>query len=266
MGLVRHVTGCARSEDTLRVASARGLVDEVSCDPAAATRGADVVVLAVPVGAMRDVAAAVVRGVRPGTIITDVGSVKREVLDRVEPLCREAGCLFVGGHPVAGREGGGPAAADDTLFRGHRCILTPTSATDAEALARVRALWEGVGMRVEEMDADTHDRILARVSHAPHLIAYALAAAVGEARAGERAVAAYAGSGFRDTTRIAASAAELWRDIALANREQVLEALREFESRLRALEDLLGRGDASALERALAGASRHRRAIGSGGR
>jgi prephenate dehydrogenase len=215
---------------------------------------------------MRDVAATVVRSVRPGTIVTDVGSVKREVLDQVEPLCREAGCLFVGGHPVAGREGGGPAAADDTLFRGHRCILTPTPATDTGALARVRALWEGIGMCVEEMDAGTHDRILARVSHAPHLIAYALASAVGEARAGERAVAAYAGSGFRDTTRIAASAAELWRDIALANREQVLEALREFEARLSVLEDLLGRGDASALEQALAGASRHRRAIGSGER
>jgi prephenate dehydrogenase len=191
-------------------------------------------------------------------VVTDVGSVKAAVVTALEPLCARAGCAFVGAHPIAGKEGAGPAEADPDLFRSHRCILTPTSATDPGALARMQALWEAVGMQVEEMDAETHDRILARVSHAPHLVAYALAASVAAARAGAVSVATYAGSGLRDTTRIAASSAHLWSDIALANRAHVIEALDEFARRLEALKRLIQDGDRAQLERELADAREQR--------
>jgi histidinol-phosphate aminotransferase len=261
-GLVGRVVGCGRSAENLATARQRGLIDVATQVPGEAVRGAALVVLSVPVGAMRQVAEAVRPHLQPGTVVTDVASVKREIVALLEPLCDTAHCAFVGAHPVAGAEGAGAGVADPGLFFGHRCILTPTGATDPTALARVRALWEGVGMEVELMDAASHDRILARVSHVPHLVAYALAAAVGEARAGVRSVSAYAGSGFRDTTRIAGSPAGLWRDICLANRDQVLEALGEFESCLQAFGDLVRSGDGAALEQALVGARQRRRALG----
>jgi prephenate dehydrogenase len=253
-GLAERVIGCARTEDTLRVARERGLVDATTRDAGEAAAAADVVVLAMPVGDMASVAATVCQRARPGTVVTDVGSVKAAVVTLLEPLCAAAGCAFVGAHPIAGKEGAGPAEADADLFRAHRCVLTPTAATDPGALARIRALWEAVGMHVEEMAAETHDRILARVSHAPHLVAYALAAAVGAARAGTLSVAPYAGSGFRDTTRIAASPARLWCDIALANPAHIVEALDEFAGRLDALKRLIQQGDRTQLEQALAAA------------
>jgi len=265
-GLVGRVVGCARSEQTLRIARDRGLVDATTRDAGEAAATADVVVLAVPVGDMGAVAAEVCRRVRPGTLVTDVGSVKASVLAALEPVCARARCALVGAHPIAGGESAGPGEADAELFRGHLCILTPTPSTDRAALARIRALWEAVGMRVEEMDPDSHDRILARVSHAPHLIAYALAAAVGAARVGDRSVAAYAGSGFRDTTRIAASPAGLWRDIALANPAHILEALDEFAERLAGLKRLIEAGDRSQLEIALTQARAHRLRLETDGR
>lgn len=260
-GLVGSAVGCARSEATLRVAREREMVDEVFRDPGQAVRGADLVVLAVPVGAMGSVAAAIRADLSPGTVVTDVGSVKTEMMRLLEPICREASCSFVGGHPIAGSESAGAAAADADLFAGHRCILTPTAAANAAVVNRIRRLWEGVGMRVEEMDAGTHDRILARVSHAPHLVAYALTAAVAGAQAGSRVVSSYAGSGFRDTTRIAASSPELWRDITFANQREILDALQEFECALRTLRDLVRQGDRVGLERALAAAAAQRRGL-----
>jgi prephenate dehydrogenase len=239
-------------------------VDEVSDDPAAAVAEADLVVLAVPVGAMRSVAETIVTRLRPGTVVMDVGSVKAVLVEQLEPLFRRAGCRFVGSHPIAGKEGGGPAEADPHLFHDRRCILTPTVRTDPGALSRLRALWQGIGMQVEDLDPVTHDRILARVSHVPHLVAYALAAAVGEAQVPGGPVADYAGSGFRDTTRIAASSAELWRDIALANRAEVLAGLEEFRGHLKTLGEIIERGDGAALERALDVARRHRRNLGPG--
>jgi histidinol-phosphate aminotransferase len=261
-GLVGRVVGCGRSAENLATARERGLIDVATQLPGEAVRGAALVVLAVPVGSMRHVADAVRPHLGPGTVVTDVASVKREIVALLDPVCDAARCAFVGAHPVAGAEGAGAAVADPGLFLGHRCILTPTGATDPTALTTVQALWEGVGMEVELMDAESHDRILARVSHLPHLVAYALAAAVGEARAGTRSVSSYAGSGFRDTTRIAGSPAALWRDICLANRDQVLESLQEFESWLRTFGDLVRSGDGAALEQALAEARERRLTLG----
>jgi histidinol-phosphate aminotransferase len=260
-GLVTEVVGCGRNAENLRTARSRSLVDTTTQDPGEAVRGAGIVVLAVPVGAMEAVAHAIRPHLAPGTIVTDVASVKEGIVASLESLCAQVKCPFVGAHPIAGTADAGADAADAALFRERLCIITPTAATDPAALGAVRALWEGVGMRVEQMDAGTHDKIMARVSHAPHLIAYALASAVGEVRTGDRGMLAYAGSGFQDTTRIAASPATLWREIALANREQVLEALEEFHAHLRTLEELIRKGDEAGLERALGTARQHRRSL-----
>jgi prephenate dehydrogenase len=258
-GLANEVVGFGRSEENLRVARERGLIDRAVHAPAALA-DADCIVLAVPVGTCAALADALRPHARPGALLTDVGSVKAGLVAELEARWQGVGPV-VGGHPIAGSEASGAAAARPDLFRGQRCILTPTPRTDATALARIRALWEGVGARVEEMPPEEHDQLLARVSHVPHLIAYALAAAVGEAHVGGRAALDYAGSGFRDTTRIAASPAELWRDIALANLPALRTALGEFRGALDRLEALLVAGDAAALGAALDAARNVRRGL-----
>jgi prephenate dehydrogenase len=259
-GLVGEVVGFGRGAANLDLARANGLVDRVTRDPAAAVTDADLVVLATPVGACAGLAATFRSRARSGAILTDVGSVKASLVTALEAAWRDVGPV-VGTHPVAGSEESGAAAARADLFRDRLCIITPTAATDPAAKARVRALWEGVGARVEEMPAMVHDDILARVSHLPHLVAYALVAAA-DRRADGRRVLDYAGSGFVDTTRIAASPAVLWRDIALANAGALGAALREFRAALDRLEGLLVAGDGAGLEAALAEAQITRRALG----
>ncbi len=260
-GLADEVLGFGRSEENLRVARERGLIDRAVREPAALA-AADCIVLAAPVGTCPALADALRPHARAGTVLTDVGSVKAALVAELETRWHGVGPV-VGAHPIAGSEASGAAAARPHLFRDQRCILTPTSRTDPAALARVRALWEGVGARVEEMSPEAHDELLARVSHLPHLVAYALVAAVAEARVGGRGVLEYAGGGFRDTTRIAASPAELWRDIALANLPALRVALGEFRGALDRLEALLVAGDAAALGAALDAARTVRRRLGS---
>ena len=260
-GLVGEVIGYGRGEANLRLAQERGLVDRIAREPAAAVADADLIVLAVPVSASTALAETFRPHARAGAILTDVGSVKAGVVEALEARWPDRR-LVVGAHPIAGSELSGAGAARVDLFRGRRCIVTPTAATDREALARVRALWEGVGAVVDEMPAALHDEILARVSHLPHLAAYALVSAFGETRIAGRRVLDYAGSGYRDTTRIAASRPELWRDIALANRAALRGALAEFRAALDRLEGLLVAGDGEALEAALAAAAALRARLG----
>ena len=259
-GLAGEVVGFGRGEANLRVARERGVVDRVTRDPAEAVAGADAIVLAAPVGACAALAKAFRPHAHAGAILTDVGSVKGELVLALEAEWAGAGPV-VGAHPIAGSEASGAGAARADLFRGRRCILTPTSKTDPAALARVRALWEGVGAVVEEMPPAVHDELLARVSHLPHLVAYALASAVGQATVDGRRALDYGGTGFRDTTRIAGSPAELWRDIALANRPALRAALAEFRAALDALERLVAAGDAPGLEAALTRAREIRRRL-----
>src|SRR5439155_1130219 len=186
-GLAGEVVGFGRTEANLRLAHERGLADRVTRDPAAAVAGADAIVLAAPVGACAALAAAFRPHARADALLTDVGSVKRMLVEELEAAWAGAGPV-VGAHPIAGSEASGAGAARADLFRGRRCILTPTPATDRAALARVRALWEGVGARVEEMPPAVHDELLARVSHLPHLLAYALVAAVGDKSIAHRAL------------------------------------------------------------------------------
>lgn len=262
-GLVGEVIGLGRSEANLQLALERGLVDRIGHDPGAVA-DVDAIVLAAPVGACVALAERFRAHARPGTLLTDVGSVKQALLAPLEACWTSLGPV-VGAHPIAGSESSGAGAARADLFQGERCILTPTAATDPTALARVRALWEGVGMRVEEMPAAVHDEILARVSHVPHLVAYALAAAVGATRIGGRPALDYAGGGFRDATRIAGSPPEVWRDILLANGPAVHTALGEVRAALDRLEGMIAAGDASGLEAALREARDLRRRLGGRG-
>ena len=219
-----------------------GIVDEIG-DPAAS----DVIVLAVPVRSL----AACARELGPlaGAIVTDVGSTKAAVVRSGEALF---GARFVGGHPLAGSERAGPDAADARLFAGKRVILTPTPLTDPAARSRVADLWREAGATVVEMDAERHDRILAAVSHLPHVVAYALAGALGAL--GADSFRGLAGGGLVDTTRIAATPAAMWIDIFLENRGPLLEALDAYEAELGALRAAIAGGDAEAIGRLLDGA------------
>jgi prephenate dehydrogenase len=262
-GLVGEVLGFGRTAENLAVARARGLIDRIVTDDAAAA-DADLVVLAVPVSTCPGLAARFRAHARPGTVVTDVGSVKVSLVTALEAAWSDPGRV-VGAHPIAGSEASGAAAAQADLFRDRLCILTPTAHTTSDALGLVRALWEGVGARVEEMDAVTHDALLARVSHLPHLLAYALVGAVATRRVDGRRLLDYAGTGFLDATRIAASPAEVWRDIVLANGPALAEALGEFRTALDELVRLIDAGDARGLEQALGTAADVRRALGAKG-
>lgn len=249
-GLVGEVIGFGRTEANLRVAMARGIIDAYTFDPAEAARGADLLLLAVPVEATGSTAEKFVPFLQPGCIITDAGSTKERVVNIMERLLPST-LPFVGAHPIAGTEHAGAAAAFATLFEQRLCVLTPTARTAATALARVRALWEGVGMRVELMDVVKHDQVLARVSHLPHLIAFSVMNALLEARVAGLDLLAYAGSAFADLTRVAASPVEMWRDICLSNREALLAALTEFEQALAQMKACVASGDGEALAAAI---------------
>lgn len=260
-GLIGECVGFGRTRENLELAQSRGIVDRIATSAAEAMAGVDLVLLATPVGSCASLASAFRPHARPGTILTDAGSVKAAVVDGMEAAWAGVGPV-VGAHPIAGSEASGAGAARADLFVGRRCILTPTARTDAAALRTVRSLWEGVGAIVEELSPATHDEILARVSHLPHVIAYALVRAAGTAQVDGRDVLAYAGSGFRDTTRIAASRAELWRDIVLANGSAVGSAVREFRAALDAIASAVAAGDAAALDTLLVDAEQRRRALG----
>ena len=259
-GLVGEILGFGRTAANLETARARGLIDRIVTDDAAAA-AADVIVLAAPVRTCATLAARFAPHATATAIVTDVGSVKGTLVDALEASWRDP-ALVVGAHPIAGSEASGAGAAKADLFRGRLCILTPTARTGPDALRTIRALWEGVGARVEQMSPAAHDAILARVSHLPHVLAYALVRAVADGRADGRRLLDYAGTGFLDATRIAASPAEVWRDIALANRAAIEEALGELRVALDDLGRLIAAEDGPGLEHALDAAARIRRAMG----
>ena len=248
-GLAREVVATSRTPATRARAAALGIVDAVIEDAAEAVARADLVVLAVPVGASGEAARAIAPGLAPGTIVTDVGSVKGSVIKAVAPALPE-GVAFVPGHPIAGTEHSGPEAGFAELFEGRWCVLTPPAGTDAAAVERVAALWRALGSRVDIMSAEHHDVVLAITSHIPHLIAYNIVATVAdlEERTKKEAIK-YAAGGFRDFTRIAASDPVMWRDVFLANREAVLEMLATFNEDLARLQRAIRRGEGDFLER-----------------
>ena len=247
-GLAAHIAVCARSHATLDTARRLGLADSTTTDPRQVVDGADLVILSTPLGAYAGLARAMAPALRPGCIVSDVGSVKQCVIRDVAPHLPE-GVHLVPGHPVAGTEHSGPEAGFAELFQGRFCILTPPSGTDPAAVERVAALWRQAGMTVELTGAQHHDRVLAITSHLPHLIAYTI---VGTATDLEEQlkleVVKFSAGGFRDFTRIAASDPVMWRDIFMNNRDAVLEMLGRFSEDLSALQRAIRWGEADVLE------------------
>ena len=224
-GLANHIAASARRKETLDKVRELGLADTVTADPAEAARNADLIVICTPVGAYADIAKAIARALKPGAVVSDVGSVKRAAVDLLAPHLPKHAHL-VPGHPVAGTEHSGPESGFSTLFEGHWTILTPPQGTDPKAVERVAELWRRCGALVETMDADHHDHVLAITSHVPHVIAYSIVGTASHlAEQTQSEVIKFAASGFRDFTRIAASDPTMWRDIFLNNRDAVLEML-----------------------------------------
>lgn len=243
--LAAHIAGYSHSPETRKRASELGFCDKVHDDPADAARDADLVVLCTPVGAFAQMAQAISSTLKPGAIVSDVGSVKMAVMRDVGPHV-PAGVHFVPGHPIAGTEHSGPDAGFPELFDGRWCILTPPPGTDAAAIETLSDFWRGCGSRVEVMDARHHDLVLAITSHVPHLIAYNIvgtASDLEQVTQGE--VIKFSAGGFRDFTRIAASDPTMWRDVFLNNREAVLEVLGRFSEDLSRLQRAIrwGEGD-----------------------
>ncbi|MBL6428743.1 MAG: prephenate/arogenate dehydrogenase family protein [Maritimibacter sp.] len=246
-GLVGEIVGTARSAETRDVAREIGLVDRVVDTAAEAVAGADLIVLAVPVGAMGAVAEEIAPHLAPGATVTDVGSVKGAVIEAVGPYIPE-GVHFVPAHPLAGTEHSGPRSGFASLFDNRFTLIVPAEGSDRDAVARLDALWRGMGANTEEMDADHHDLVLAVTSHTPHLIAYTMVGVADDLRrVTDSEVIKYSAAGFRDFTRIAASDPTMWRDVFLSNKEATLEILGRFTEELFALQRAIRTGDGELL-------------------
>ncbi len=242
-GIAGEVTGYARSAETRATARRIGLCDRVCDSPEEAVEGADLVVLCVPVGVMGAVAKQIASSLKPGATVTDVGSVKRDVINNVAPHLPE-GVHFIPGHPLAGTEHSGPESGFAELFDGRWCLLVPVDGSDPAATAKLRSFWEALGSNVSEMEADHHDLVVAVTSHAPHLIAYTMVGVADDlGRVTDSEVIKYSAGGFRDFTRIAASDPTMWRDVFLSNKDATLEILGRFTEELFALQRAIRTGD-----------------------
>jgi cyclohexadieny/prephenate dehydrogenase len=241
-GLAGEIVGTARSAATRATAKAL-FCDRVTDTAAEAVRDADLVVLAVPVGAMEALAREIGPHLAPGATVTDVGSVKQAVIAAVAPHM-PAGVHFIPGHPLAGTEHSGPEAGFASLFQNRWWLLTPPDDADADAVARLRSLLEAMGANVDRMDAPHHDLVLAVTSHTPHLIAYTMVGVADDLRrVTDSEVIRYSAAGFRDFTRIAASDPTMWRDVFLTNKEATLDILGRFTEELFALQRAIRLGD-----------------------
>jgi prephenate dehydrogenase len=255
--LAHAVVGFVRRAASIAECRQAGAVDEVTLDLAEAVSGADLVVLCTPLAQMPGLVTQMLPVLRRGAVVTDVGSVKAVVVRELEPLVARAGAHFVGSHPMAGSERTGVSSARGDLFHNAVCVVTSTPRTAPGARLKVKRLWRSVGGRVLELDAPAHDALVSRSSHLPHFVAAALAAHVLEPRA-TRELALLCAGGFRDTTRIASSSVEMWRDIALANRRNLSRELGALAKELLAVKAKLERGDAKGVERFLATARERR--------
>jgi prephenate dehydrogenase len=255
---VRHIVGVGRSAENMSAALGTYVIDEIGMDPAKAVEGADLVVLAVPVGQMGGIMAAIAPHLAPHTVITDMGSTKQDVLALARRHLSHQLSRFVPGHPIAGAEKSGVKAAREDLFRDRAVVLTPVAETDPVAKDLVSSLWQGCGANVSEMTPQQHDVLFAAVSHLPHVLAFALVDYIAGQPNAEQ-LFGFAAGGFRDFTRIAASAPEMWRDICLANREALLAQFEGYQRELAQIRTLLENGDAQGLETIFARASEARR-------
>ena len=257
-GVLRTVVGVGRGRANLETALAAGLVDEIEHDPVAAVAGADLVVLAAPADSCIDLLERIVPALPSEVVVTDVGSVKAPVCRRAEAL--GVGERFVGGHPMAGGVATGAALADAELFRGRVAVVTPTAESSRSAVDLIHGLWTAVGAEVLEMPAELHDRIVAASSHLPQMVAYCLAAAVGAEPLADEIVR-LAGAGIRDTTRLAASDADMWTAIAKLNREALAERMDAFAREWGAWCEAVRGGDEAELRARIERANRFKKRL-----
>lgn len=256
-----EIVATARTGKTRTTVERLGLADRVLADPGAAVEGADCVILCTPVGAYADVAAAIAPHLAKDAILTDVGSTKQSVIRDVGPLVPE-GVHFVPAHPVAGTEHSGPESGFAELFEGRYAILTPPPGTDEDAVERIAELWRRAGSMVEVMEPGHHDRVMAIVSHLPHLIAFTICGTADDLQdQSMRDVLRFAASGFRDFTRIAASDPVMWRDIFLNNREALLEMTQRFTEDMTAMARAVRWGDNAYIEDKVERGRRIRRSL-----
>lgn len=247
LGLAKEVVISTRSGETLRRAEELQLGTAYVASAEEAVRGADLVVVSVPVGASEDVAKQIASTLKSGAIVTDVGSTKASVIAQMAPHMPD-NVHFIPGHPLAGTEKSGPDAGFTGLFQGRWCIFTPLPDTDSEALTKLKAFWTALGSRIDEMDPQHHDKVLAIVSHLPHIIAYNIVGTADDLEAvTESEVIKYSASGFRDFTRLAASDPTMWRDVCLHNKDAILEMLARFSEDLAYLQRAIRWGEGEKL-------------------
>lgn len=246
-GAVREVVGVGRSMENLEAAKQFGIIDQIETDLASAVKNADVVVLAVPVAAMQPTLKELAPHLSPETIVTDVGSTKRDVIGYARQHLPDHLARFIPGHPIAGAEKSGAAAAFANLYQGRNIVVTPLPENDAEAVATITRMWQTCGAIVNTMPALRHDEIFAAVSHLPHLLSFALVEDIAS-RANAKELFSYAAGGFRDFTRIAGSHPEMWRDISLANRDALIREIDTYQSQLDRLRGMLEQSDGKSLE------------------
>jgi prephenate dehydrogenase len=257
-GFCLHVSGFGRSRENLEKAMARGIIDSFDTDPAAACRDSDLVLFSTPGGSFLDIARRSSSAFKEGSIVTDAGSVKGNLVSEMEKIMPD-GVHFIGGHPIAGSDRSGIESAHEGLFLDARCIVTPTPRSDKAALKKVSDLWTALGAKVITMEPGEHDRIYAAVSHLPHVIAYSLVSMVAGI---DPSYLEFSGQGFRDMTRIAASSQELWRDVCMLNRENLVEMISVFQKNLDSLSRYLRASDADSLEREFGKARTLREGLG----
>jgi prephenate dehydrogenase len=241
------IVGVDRTLGNLKVARKRGLVDSYTTDIAKGVKNSELVVVATPVRSIERVLKIAAPHLKKGCIVTDVGSVKEKIAKKAASILPE-GVFFVPGHPIAGTEFSGAEAALKGLFKGKKCILTPTASTDRKALKKIASLWRAAGSEVVVMDARTHDKALASVSHLPHFVAYALVGTVADIDK-KTSVLPYSAGGLRDFTRIAASSPQMWTDICAMNKRALLKVVKKFEKTLEALRTLVEKGDFHSLRK-----------------
>jgi cyclohexadieny/prephenate dehydrogenase len=247
-GLAGEIVAHAKTPRTLARVAELGIADHIDPDPASAVQGADCVILCAPVGAYADLAATIAPQLAPGAILSDVGSTKQSVIRDVGPHVPD-GVHFVPAHPLAGTEYSGPDAGFAELFENRWCLLTPPPGTDAASVARVEQFWRGLGSMVSIMEPAHHDRVLAIVSHLPHLLAFTICGTADDlADETRQQVLQFAATGFRDFTRIAASDPTMWRDVFLNNRDALLEMLARFTEDAQAMARAVRWGDEAYIE------------------
>ncbi len=242
-----RIIGAGRSEATLQRAKQLAIIDDYDTSIAAAVAQADMVFVSVPLGAMSAVFEQIKPALKADAVVTDAGSAKQQVVNLAEKIFAEHSQRFVAGHPIAGTENSGPAAAFAELYQQRRVILTPTTHTLASALEQVTAMWQATGATVERMDATHHDKVLAATSHLPHAIAFALVDCLASMDDIDE-IFRFAAGGFRDISRIASSDPVMWRDTFMQNREQILEMIQRYQAELDIIYQALQSSDAASLQ------------------